>query len=509
MIYFLSVYLFLFFFYCHFYIGKYIKMTDRKDDTVDGGRIPNLVRIGEIPSSYGQVLQTDIIDPATFNQQRCRFTLQRVAGFLHSDSKITLGVVPLTNTDAFYPANIGIASLIRSATLRIGSQTVCTTEDFGQFHAYQSLFVSNEDNKEREQYLSQRLINHGMVYDPSLAAAHPAANTSAPAYGLDTGRNATVNAAGLGDTRLFPFQTNDASTAQTVSEAPVYSIYLSDLFSFLKTNQLPAFMIDQEIHIDLEFVAPTVSLANAAVPESQRLCVRQGGTVGVTYQIDETECKLIYDSISYDGEVMRQFAEQNKDLSFQYVDYRLAKRTGAVDTAAVPPTNDFSPLIFPIGGNGRLVSKVFFGLQADANFVSQSLMNGYVSKGGAATVNLRYNDRYEFSEDRSNTALLFSTTQSAEGMVPMVSKDEYSLSAVSTLTADTVEGHAQSGEVDGLASNFNWVAIRPNRSERVNNKGMDLEYSKTLVTGSYTLRCYLELLKVATIKDGQFSCYFA
>ena len=63
-------------------------MTDRKDDTVDGGRIPNLVRIGEIPSSYGQVLQTDIIDPATFNQQRCRFTLQRVAGFLHSDSKI-------------------------------------------------------------------------------------------------------------------------------------------------------------------------------------------------------------------------------------------------------------------------------------------------------------------------------------------------------------------------------------------------------------------------------------
>ena len=140
-------------------------MTDRKDDTVAQDRIPNLVRIGEIPSSYGQVLQTDIIDPATFTQSRCRFTMNRVAGFLHSDSKITLGVVPVTNARAFYPVNVGIASLIKSATLRIGSQTVCTTEDFGQFHAYQSLFISNEDNKEREQYLSQRLVNHGMVYD--------------------------------------------------------------------------------------------------------------------------------------------------------------------------------------------------------------------------------------------------------------------------------------------------------------------------------------------------------
>ena len=500
-------------------------MTDRKDDTVDTDRIPNLVKIGEIPSSYGQVLQTDIIDPATFTQQRCRFTLNRVAGFLHSDSKITLGVVPIGNTAAFYPANIGIASLIQSATLRIGSQTVCTTEDFGQFHAYQSLFVSNEDNKEREQYLSQRLINHGMVYDPALVdapagAGHAGANTSAPKYGLDTGRCALVNAAGLGNTSVFPFQNHDGGTPQTISEAPVYSIYLSDLFSFLKTNQLPAFLIDQEIHIDLTFVEPTTSLGGSV--QSQRLSVAQGQAAPeAVYTIDQTECKLIYDSISYDGEVMRKFAEQNKDLTFQYVDYRLAKRTGVVNAAAAPPVDAFNSLTFPIGGNGRLVSKIFFGLQDNSNFVAQSLLNGYVSKapnlagsshGGDTTVNLRYNDRYEFSQDRDNASLLFHTTQAAEGMVPMVSKDEYvstSVSAVSNLSADTFEGHVQSGSADGLAGNFNWIAIRPNRAERVNNKGMDLELTKDLANGTYTLRCYLELLKVATIKDGQFSCYFA
>ena len=499
-------------------------MTDRKDDTVAQDRIPNLVRIGEIPSSYGQVLQTDIIDPATFTQSRCRFTMNRVAGFLHSDSKITLGVVPVTNARAFYPVNIGIASLIKSATLRIGSQTVCTTEDFGQFHAYQSLFISNEDNKEREQYLSQRLVNHGMVYDSGNPAASgpppgtifPGSNTSAPRYGLDTGRNPLVNRLnGAGATQVLPFQNHDATSAQTVSEAPVYSIYLSDLFSFLKTNQLPAFMIDQEIHVDLEFVDATSSLGGSV--QSQRMCVAQGQAAPqAVYTIDESECKLIYDSISYDGEVMRQFAEQNKELSFQYVDYRLAKRTGEVNSAAAPPTDAFGSLVFPIGGNGRLVSKVFFGIQDDSNFVAESMLNGYVSKSASAaigsgktTINLRYNDRYEFSDDRSNGALLFHTTQTAEGMVPMVSKDEYGDPAVSNLTTDLFEGHGQSGTADGLSRNFNWIAIRPNRSERVNNKGIDLEFDKDLDNGTYTLRCYLEILKVAQIKDGQFSCYFA
>jgi len=494
-------------------------MDDRKDDTVSQDRIPNLVRIGEIPSSYGQVLQTDIIDPSTFTQSRCRFTMNRVAGFLHSDSKITLGVVPVTNARAFYPVNIGIASLIKSATLRIGSQTVCTTEDFGQFHAYQSLFISNEDNKEREQYLSQRLVNHGMVYasaNPAGAPTVPGSSTSAPKYGLDTGRNALVNRlTGAGATEVLPFQNHDATSAQTVSEAPVYSIYLSDLFSFLKTNQLPAFMIDQEIHVDLEFVDATSSLGGSV--QSQRMCVGQTQAAPeAVYTIDESECKLIYDSISYDGEVMRQFAEQNKELSFQYVDYRLAKRTGDVDAAAAPPVDAFGSLVFPVGGNGRLVSKVFFGLQDNSNFVARSMMNGYVSKSadaavgsGKTTINLRYNDRYEFSDDRSNGSLLFHTTQAAEGMVPMVSKDEYGDTAVSNLTTDLFEGHGQNGAADGLGRNFNWIAIRPNRTERINNKGIDLEFDKDLANGTYTLRCYLELLKVAQIKDGQFSCYFA
>ncbi len=50
---------------------------------------------------------------------------------------------------------------------------------------------------------------------------------------------------------------------------------------------------------------------------------------------------------------------------------------------------------------------------------------------------------------------------------------------------------------------------RLNRAERVNNKGIDLVYKNTVPGGNYTLRVWLEMLKVATIENGRMECYFA
>lgn len=483
---------------------------DSKPDVSDD-RIPDLIKIGAIPSSYGQMLHTDVIDPVTFSQNRVRFTLQRVAGFLHSNSKVTLAVTPLTTTTAFYPLNIGISNLVRSAALRIGSQTVCEIDDYDQFHAYQSMFISNEDNKEREQFLSQRCISHQPVYDDRTANTTDKPPNSAKKVGLDVGKNATVPAAGgAGTFELLPFMKHSAASAQTIADAPVYSVYLSDLFPFLKFNQLPLFMIDQEVHIDIEFQPTTSSLSAAGL--SRRMCIdaTEGGTPAntvVEYQVNQDEVKLIYDSITFDGDIMDKYREKNKSgLTFQYVDYRLAKRTG--NQAA------FANLNFQLGGNGRLVSKVIMGLQRNENFTPVSLLNGVGAKdvlpAESLSINLLYNDLYEFNVDRSNTALLFHTTQHAEGKVPMVTRDEYQTSGVSALTTETMEGHAQNSGAAGIGGLFRWTAIRPNKGQRVNNKGMDLTYKATgLPADNYTLRVYLEMLKVAKIENGQFSCYFA
>ncbi len=482
-------------------------MTDIKDDPVSGGNIPDLIKIGAIPTSYGQTLFTDVIDPITFSQKQCRFTLQRVAGFLHSNSKITLGITPKTSSTAFYPLNIGVSNLVKSAALRIGNQTVCEISDYDHFHQYQSLFISNEDNKEREQFLSQRVIAHKSVYDDRVANTTDKPPNSAKKTGLDVGRNPVVPAAGgAGAFQLLPFQLHSAASAQTIADAPVYSVYLSDLFPFLKFNQLPCFMLDQEVHIDITFQDSLSTLSGASL--SRRMCVANSdaGDNAVEYDINESEVKLIYDSIIYDGDVMEQYRQQNKSLQFSYVDYRLAKRTG--------DQTKFADLTFQIGGNGRLVSKVFFALQSNENFTPVSLLNGVCAKDVPAaqslSVNLLYNDIYEFNRDRKNPALLFSTTQQAEGRVPMVQRDEYQTSSVSSLTAESFEGHAQNSGTIGLGGLMRWTAIKPNRGQRINNKGMDLTYKATgLGAQTYTLRVYLEMLKTAKIEDGQFSCYFA
>jgi hypothetical protein len=477
------------------------------DKSVSADRIPDLIKIGAIPSSYGQMLHTDVIDPVTFSQNRVRFTLQRVAGFLHSNSKITLAVTPLTSTTAFYPLNIGISNLVSTARLTIGNQTVCEVSDYSHFHQYQSLFTSNEDNKEREQFLSQRCIAHKPIYDDRTANTTDKPPNSAKKVGLDVGRNPVVaSGGGAGAFELLPWMHHDSTSADTIRDAPVYSVYLSDLFPFLKTNQLPMFMLNQEVHIDIEFTPAVSSLAAPAL--SRRLCVADSDNANnaVEYQINQNEVKLIYDSITYDGEIMQKYAEQNKKLVFQYFDYRLAKRTG--------DQTEFADLTLPLGGNGRLVSKVFFGLQKNENFTPVSLCNGVVAKdvpaGQSLSVNLLYNDLYEFNVDRKNTPLLFHTTQHAEGKVPMVVRDEYQTSNVSVLTTETFEGHAQNSGTAGLGGVMRWTAIKPNKGQRVNNKGMDLVYKATgLPAQTYTLRVYLELVKVATIENGEFSCYFA
>ena len=273
-------------------------IVDTKSTPVSGDRIPDLIKIGEIPSEYGQNLQTDIIDPAPKSQDNARFTLDRVAGFLHSNSKITLGITPVVNARAFFPLTVGVAQLVRSADLIIGGKTVCSTQDFSNLHAYHSLFLTNENNKEREQYLSQRGVNHKPEITEDV-------DTSAPFYGLNLGIEDNV-VAGVHQQQLMDFQLNDATSAETITQSPIYSIYLSDLFPFLKTNQLPAFMINEPIHIDLYWTPTTSILAGAGI-QSLRCCTDITGAMDTAYDIDLNELKLVYDSISYDGEIMEKY----------------------------------------------------------------------------------------------------------------------------------------------------------------------------------------------------------
>jgi hypothetical protein len=279
-------------------------MTDEDDNS------PDLMDLSEIKTDIAQTVQTDIIRPSVFSQNFCRFTLDRRLGFLHSDSKITLSVTPAAgNTSAYYPLNIGVGSLISSCALKIGQRTISETQDFAHLHAYSSLFLTNENNLEREQYLSQRGIAHKNVY------ADTTNPLSASTYGLDNGKNAD----GVANT-LNAFQINSAASADTIAEAPTYSIYLSDLFSCLQSFQIPSYLINDPIFVEINWTPVSTSLSGAQV--SARMCMASTDVEDTEYDINENEVNLIYDSVSYDADVMQKYAEgKGRNIVFEFKDY--------------------------------------------------------------------------------------------------------------------------------------------------------------------------------------------
>lgn len=452
-------------------------------------KIPDLMKLGEIETDMAQVVTTDIIEPTVFSQSFCRFALDRRVGFLHSNSKITVSVTPKTNDISFFPLNIGCHSLIKNARLLIGQKEIQSVSDFGFLSGYQSEFVTNENNKERQRFVDGRSMAHKNTVEEGALSSNN--------YSLDVGMSQKKTAGGV-DTKLPVFMIMDATKT---AESPVYSIFLSQLFPMLRTFQLPAYMIDEPIFIEITWQDKLSNLSGAN--RSQLLCCDSAGDQGVEYDIDQNELKLIYDSITYDGSVMSKYRQNNSNITFQFSEYSLAKRTG--DDSA------FTGLKLNVGGNGRLCSRIIYGLQPDTSFEDRSLVNGYRGQaptdGNNLTMNVMYNDRNIFSQDRSNSALLFSTTQQSEGAVPMVTRGEYTLN-VDDISPNTLEGLGQLANLEGA---FFWNSVRLNRSERVNNKGITLDYKNAGLTAlaTYTLRVWVESLKVATLKDGAFDCYFA
>ena len=109
-------------------------------------QIPDLLKIGAIPTDTTMDVLTDILDPVVQNDSFIRFAFQN-KGILHSMSKIKFGFTN-ANQNSCLPVNVGLYALIQRVRLTIGAKTICEIDDFNQFMAYKGLFVSQEAMKE-------------------------------------------------------------------------------------------------------------------------------------------------------------------------------------------------------------------------------------------------------------------------------------------------------------------------------------------------------------------------
>ena len=347
------------------------------------GSIPDLLKIGAIPSNTQISVETAILEPVTQSDTHCKFVLEN-KGLLHSHSKIEFEFQsPSDGTNPQFgslPVCNGIHALIERATMRIGTKTICEIEDYNFFATYRSSFLSPEAELEREQFLTGRNGNVMDIdyIDREIAAAAQyqygagqQSNTSADGLMLGNGNEMDVSSSGT----VFPYGAPVPTTMNTAVGAvrplldataltrtagplltdvdqdlcPTFQIAISDLFPFLKTNQLPLYMIKEPVNFEFVF-----SKAGRAASDSERVC---GPSLLLRAPVLQASTRMIADHLYYPQDMMEQYAAANKSLQFQYVDYRLSKFSVTAGSLA-------STGIRNVGGAGRIVSKVFWGINA-------------------------------------------------------------------------------------------------------------------------------------------------
>ena len=499
--------------------------------------IPDLLKIGAIPSNLQMDVETTIVEPVVQTESFVRFGLQR-SGFLHSNSKILLSLDASSFGDiraaaaaggegydppggkALFPPHIGIASLVQRVRLLSGNTVIQEIDDFNFLEAYKSLFVSNENNKEKEQYTSARLMNYEFDYNnaPQLLANTILTDVEASGIAIDNGicpnkargadGDVTVN--WQGDTNKFVRDIGD------VANDPVYQLNLSQLVPFLKQTQLPLFMFDEQVFLEI-----TLQPATQRVVGNSRQVTGTAAEKKLNYKMNANETRIVCDYISYPEDIMQQWAAANQNLSFTYFDYELSKFT--VGNAAAATSVDF---IRNTGGAGKLVTKMICGMSTDygldGNGAEES--NAYLlgpfnsfhpliannATNEKVETNIRYNDRYLFPITVKNDSYHFNNVLTAEGVPPFITKSLYTNpTAGSTTSTGKFEGYEQAVELDG---NFFWQSFKLNRNERINQKGIEL-YQKYIDLAAnpqtYTLRVWLEVLKTATLVDGKLRSTFA
>ena len=456
--------------------------------------VPDLINIGAIKSNMAIDVSSDVLDPIVNNQNNCRFSLTN-KGYLHDGSRITFSVKGNASVlgGAYFPPNVGVHSLIKRATLRVGGQTISEMDDYNHFMGYKSMFLSNEINKDREAVMSGRSVAHDFHYVDTAGAQ---SNTSATNYNLDTGVEYNGN-------NVTP------NTYLDVNNQPVFSITLGQLFPFLKGVNLPLFAMRQEVLIDLVW---------EPVSTTGRCSVASGASSATEFEIDTTEVKMVADYLFYDGEIMAQqlTAYNSRPTKFLYNDYRLTKTSLSVTAAQNSVRN--------LGGAGRIVTKVITGINDD-NRTDRYILNKYsavapardylnasvdLRKNGTLTTNIRMNDFFVFPIDLRNTAVLFDKTVRAEGSFPFVTREEYSAEG-NIISGRTFLGVAQNASV-GLVGNYFFQAYKL-PAGRVNTRGLELTTQLASLPAlgaglTYTQRTYIEISREAVLSDGFLTAGF-
>ena len=459
----------------------------------EGSLTPDFLRLTSIPVNYVQQLETDLLEPQVFNQGSAtsdgfvRWTLQN-KGFLSSHSKIfiSLKLASGANAEDFPMPHIGIGQVVKKAVLKIGNKAINEIDSWRHLFSVKSSTITNENNLERELYMTGRGMSHDFNY--TLGSRFEAAG-----YGLDNNLESVVGAT---TNKKIPewlrIGTDEATN-------PSFSIDLSDLFPFLKVHQLPLYMISEPISIELTFYPQ----------KGQRVQITEGSTADINCDIVRDELKFCADYIYYGAtDEMERYRNANPEINFSFVDYRVVEHS--TTQAALRQS-----VVRNLGMANRLVPRVITmvsdssvsedGLLGEVNALAPLYnASGVVGVVAKTSYNLKYNDRYEYTTAIDNTARLFSEFTHSEG-IPFLTRQEFSDECKAGGLNASFAGHGQDDELSGQ---FFYLGTKLTNG-RVGQRGIDLYLTGDFPAGTDVMRSFCEYVRVATLKGGMFELYNA
>jgi hypothetical protein len=434
-----------------------------------------------------------VLSPNIVRPDYIRFVLDK-KGILHSNSKISLRMTPVgVAHTAFQPLTTGIMSQIKKSVLRCGTTILDGTDRQNQLFAYENLLLSNEQVMRKERIKSGFVSSYKSVKTPTMSAAGV----------LDGTEELSKMSLDLQKDFLLTLTPGTGTSTRADDKCPVtvpdnmnlvknseFVIELSSIFKSLRFTQLPLFMLDQPVIIELFLESTNVN----------RFCIPLAQADVPVYELDITSPRLIADYIYYDASTMSQFVVDNPIMTLPFFENQLVNTN--VNYTESPN------YVRNLGAASKAVSTIKI-CHTDLNGnLMDSLLNRYKSNldtsgGNDISYNLKINDEFLFPVKINNPAEQFVNVLNSEGMPLNITGRDYDKTLGCSFTSkEVIEEHDQTTDLTG---NKRWMTIFNLGAQRINNRGIEL-YLDVANANDVDLNqlVWLEISKTLVLANGQF-----
>ena len=340
--------------------------------------LPDVLNVSPLNAIETMNIETNKLDPIVINQSIARFVLER-KGILDVGSVITMSVHPVDPTalKCFLPIKTGCHALVKKALLKVGTKVLATSDMYGTFQTIRRAFKTNEEKSQKD-----------FVKNGTLDCLEPD-NAGAGKYQLKDCIYDTTGAIATADPSV---QITHSQTA-----CPVFSIRLSELFPMMRNVQLPLYLMNEPVSIEITWNTQADGAANIG----KMLCFEDGfaGTTGAVIGVNNVH--FLADYLTYeDGRMAATAKIVNSDqgLAMPYEDIIVTNTNIPAVTAPVGTATLRQEVSRDLGLSGRNVRQI---LVHDRPAAPNVLLGQYnsLAYNVSDSYNWRINDQTVYSRE--------------------------------------------------------------------------------------------------------------